>query len=77
VPKISNLRTDPYEFADTTSNIFWESSIMQNGHFMLAAQAAAAKFADTFKQFPPIQKPNTFTVDDALAKMRDVAAGAG
>ena len=24
VPKIFNLRTDPYEFADTTSNSYWE-----------------------------------------------------
>jgi arylsulfatase len=37
----------------------------------MAAQAAAGKFAETFKEFPPVQKPNTFTIDDALAKMRE------
>ena len=39
-------------------------------------QAGAAKFAETFKDFPPVQKPNTFTVDDALAKMRETMGGA-
>ena len=37
----------------------------------LRRQAVADKFAATFKDFPPIQKPNTFTIDDALAKMSD------
>ena len=45
-------------------------------YFIYAAQAVAAKFAATFKDFPPIQKPNTFTIDDAMAKMREAAAGA-
>jgi len=33
----------------------------------------ANKFADTFKEFPPIQKPNSFTIDDAIAAMADVS----
>jgi arylsulfatase len=28
-------------------------------------------FAATFKDFPPIQKPNTFTIDDAIGKMAE------
>jgi arylsulfatase len=35
----------------------------------------AAKFAETFKQFPAIQKPNSFTVDDALSKMSEMGGG--
>jgi hypothetical protein len=37
----------------------------------------SGKFAETFKEFPPVQKPNTFTVNDALAKMSDATGGAG
>jgi arylsulfatase len=33
-------------------------------------------FAATFKDFPPIQRPNSFTIDDAIAKMQDANAGA-
>ena len=43
---------------------------------LYAAQAAAAKFAETFKEFPAIQKPNSFTIDDAMAKMSEAASGA-
>jgi arylsulfatase len=68
-----NLRTDPYEFADTTSNSYWDWEI-HNAYFIYVAQAAAAKFAETFKEFPAIQKPNSFTIDDAMAKMWEAAA---
>ena len=34
----------------------------------------AGKFAETFKEFPAIQKPNTFTIDDALKSMTDATA---
>jgi arylsulfatase A-like enzyme len=74
LPKIFNLRTDPYEFADITSNTYWDWMI-QNAYFIYAAQAIAAKFAETIKEFPAIQKPNTFTVDEALAKMSEAAGG--
>ena len=73
VPKLFNLRTDPYEFADVTSNSYWEW-YMRHAYFIMIAQAAAAKFAETFKEFPAIQKPNTFTIDDAMAKMSDMAS---
>jgi arylsulfatase len=33
-------------------------------------------FAETFKEFPPIQRPGSFTIDDAIAKMADASAGA-
>jgi arylsulfatase len=72
LPKLYNLRTDPYEFADITSNTycdFW----MNNGFLVLAAQQVVAKFVATFKDFPAVQRPNTFTVDEALAKMSEVS----
>lgn len=75
IPKIFNLRTDPLEFADITSNTYWDW-LIHNVFFIYAAQAAAAKFAETFKDFPAIQKPNTFTIDDAMAKMSEAASSA-
>jgi arylsulfatase len=76
IPKLFNLRTDPYEFADTTSNEYWDW-LINRGAIVLSASAMAAKFAETFKEFPAVQKPNTFTVDDALMKMSEVASGSG
>jgi arylsulfatase len=69
VPKIFNLRTDPFEFADTTSNSYYEW-YLYHGFMILAAQAIAGKFAATFKDFPPRQKAASFTIDDALAVMQ-------
>jgi arylsulfatase len=74
LPKIFNLRTDPYEFADITSNTYWDY-VVHNAYFIFAAQLAAAKFTETFKEFPAVQKPNTFTIDDAMGKMGEVASG--
>jgi arylsulfatase len=74
VPKMFNLRTDPYEFADITSNTYYDW-FLHNAYFIYAAQTAAAKFASTFADFPPIQKPNTFTIDDAITKMSESAGG--
>ena len=75
VPKLFNLRTDPYEFADITSNSYYDW-FLYHDYLIFAAQTIAARWADTFKDFPPIQKPNTFTIDDALAVMRE-SAGSG
>ena len=58
MPKLFNLRTDPYEFADITSNTYYEW-FLHNAYFIYAAQTGAAMFAETFKDFPPVQKPNT------------------
>jgi arylsulfatase len=74
--KIFNLRTDPYEFADVTSNTYYDY-LLKNAYFIYGAQALAAQFAGTFKEFPALQKPNTFTIDDALKAMSQPLAGAG
>jgi hypothetical protein len=45
-----------------------------NGDGVDGAQAAAAQWAETCKDFPPVQKPHTFTLDDALRMMHETAA---
>ena len=76
LPKLFNLRTDPFERADITSNTYYDW-FMHNAYFIYAAQAVAGKFAATFKEFPPAQSAASFTLDDALAKMGEAAGGAG
>lgn len=73
LPKLFNLRTDPYELADVTSNTYYDW-FLHNAYFIYAAQAGAAKFVETFKEFPAVQKPGSFTVDQALEKMSAMAA---
>jgi arylsulfatase len=76
VPKLFNLRTDPYERADITSNTYFEW-LMENAYLVLAASAIVEEFLKTFKDFPPRQKAASFTIDQAMEKMASVASGAG
>ena len=73
-PKIFNLRTDPFERADITSNTYYDF-LIHNAYFLYAAQTVAGKFAATFKDFPPAQWAASFTLDDALAKMGEAVSG--
>jgi arylsulfatase len=74
LPKLYNLRTDPFERADITSNSYWDW-VINKGYMTFAGTTLAMEFAKTFKDFPPRQKAASFTIDDALEKM--AAAGAG
>jgi arylsulfatase len=68
VPKIFNLRTDPFERADITSNTYWDW-FFDNDYLALAATAIVAQFLGTFSEFPPRQKAASFTIDQVVAKL--------
>ena len=74
VPKMFNLRTDPYERADITSNTYWDW-MFDHVFLLVPAQAEVAKFLATFKAFPPRQKAASFSVDQVMAKLTEVAGG--
>jgi arylsulfatase A-like enzyme len=68
LPKLFNLRTDPFERADVTSNTYYDWFI-DNAYIALAASAVVSQFLETFKEFPPRQKAASFTIDQAVAKL--------
>ena len=70
VPKLFNLRTDPYERADITSNTYWDW-MFDHIPLVLAAQPLVAQFISTFEEFPPRQKAASFTVDQVMEKIMD------
>jgi len=69
VPKLFDLRADPYERADITSNTYYDWFISQP-YLVFAANVVAAKFLDTFKEFPPRQRAASFSIDQAVEKMK-------
>ena len=69
VPKIFNLRTDPFERADTDANNY-ERWWIERVFALVPAQTFVKEYIDTFKEFPPRQKPAKFNVDDALATLK-------
>jgi arylsulfatase len=67
-PFIYNLRRDPYERATITSNSYYEWMI-DRAYMLVPAQAYVAKFLETFQEFPPRQKPASFSLDKVMEKL--------
>ena len=74
MPKIFNLRTDPFERADITSNTYWDW-VIDHFYLMYGGQSLVAQFMETFLEFPPRMKPASFSVESIVAKMEETIAG--
>jgi arylsulfatase A-like enzyme len=75
VPKLFNLRTDPYERADNTSNTYFDW-FLDHAFLMVPAQAFVGQMLQTLVEFPPSQKPASFNLDQVLAKLEAGATSA-
>jgi len=73
-PKIFNLRMDPYERADITSNTYYDW-VLDHLFLLVPAQAYVGQFLESFKEFPPSQKSASFSIDQVMDKLRDGANG--
>jgi arylsulfatase A-like enzyme len=69
-PDIYNLRSDPYERATEDASMFYDKWAADRSFLMIPAQAIVGEFLKTFEQFPPRQKPASFSIDQALEKAR-------
>jgi len=72
-PKLFNLRSDPFEEADHES-IDYAHWRVDHAFVLVPAQQYVGQFLSTFKEFPPSQKPGSFSLD---AAMQSLSAGAG
>jgi arylsulfatase len=70
VPKILNLRTDPYERADVTSNTYYDW-LIDHVYLLVPAQDYVGKFLMTFKDYPQRQKAASFNLDEVLEKLKE------
>jgi arylsulfatase len=68
VPRMFNLRTDPYERANITSNTYFDF-LIDRAFLMVPAQAIVGEFLATFKEFPPRQKAASFGVEQVMDKL--------
>jgi len=75
VPLIFNLRRDPYERAELTSNTYYDW-LLDRAYLLVPAQAYVGKFLATFKDYPPRQKAASFSLDSVMEKLAEGAAGA-
>ena len=75
VPKIFNLRRDPFERADENSNSYWDWHL-DHVYMLYPAQNIVAQQIQSFIEFPPRQEPASFNLDRVFEKLQE-ASGAG
>lgn len=68
IPKLFNLRRDPFERADTDSNAYNEWWSHRAGAFIGLSQMEVGQFLKSLEEFPPRQRPASFTIDQLMEK---------
>jgi arylsulfatase len=74
IPKMFNLRRDPFERADLNSNTYWDW-VISHEFLIIPAQDIVAEQIQSLKEFPPRQKPSTFNLDKVLQNLQDASGG--
>jgi arylsulfatase A-like enzyme len=77
VPKIFNLRSDPYERADVTSNTYYDWLMSDGAAVIISGPAVVSQFLATFKEYPPSQRAASFSVDQVMEQVQRSFEGAG
>jgi arylsulfatase A-like enzyme len=75
LPKIFDLRADPFELAQHDAGEYdkWR---VERTFLLVPAQAFVGQHLQTYVEFPPRQKPGSFSLDEVLAKLQE-AGGSG
>ncbi|GJM30448.1 MAG: arylsulfatase [Cyclobacteriaceae bacterium] len=69
IPLIFNLRRDPYERAQKTSNTYYDW-LLDHAFLLVPAQAYVGEFLGTFAKYPPRQKAASFSLDQVMEKLQ-------
>jgi len=73
VPKMFNLRRDPFERADENSNTYWDW-VLSHAYLLYGMQALVAQQIENFVKFPPRQKPASFNLDAVLRQLQEASS---
>ena len=73
-PTMFNLRMDPYERAEITSNTY-NDWVMRHAYMVVPMQSLVGEFVASFKEFPPRQKPSSFSVDQIMETLQKPTGG--
>jgi arylsulfatase A-like enzyme len=69
IPKLFDLRSDPYERADITSNTYYDW-FMSNNYILYALMDEVGAYLATFKEYPPSQRAASFSIDQMVERMQ-------
>ena len=65
-PKLCNLRMDPFERAEHENAMGYQRWYMERMYAIAPAGAYVGKWLQSFKEFPPRQKPGSFNLDRVM-----------
>jgi arylsulfatase len=65
-PKLTNLRMDPFERAEEENAMGYQRWYMERMYMIAPAGAYVGKWLQSFKEFPPRQKPGSFNLDRVM-----------
>lgn len=68
LPKLFNLRTDPFEEADHVG-MDYDHRRIDRVFLLVPAQQYVGQFLQTFKEFPPSQKVGSFSLDQVMEQL--------
>ena len=70
LPSLFNLRSDPFERAQHEAGDYvkW---FVEHAFVLVPAQAIVGQHLMSFQQFPPRQRPGSFSVEQAMEKLRN------
>ena len=69
-PNLYNLRADPFERATEDATLFYGKWMADHAFMLVPMQAIVGEFLKTFEEFPPRQRPASFSIDQAVEKAR-------
>jgi arylsulfatase len=70
-PAFFNLRSNPFEIDGEDANLYFNKEKVDRVFLILPAVALVSQYLKTFEEFPPRQRPASFSIDQALEKARE------
>ena len=74
VPLLFNLRSDPFEKAQHDSS-YYNDWHVRRVFLLVPAQVFVGKWISSFKEFPPRQKPASFSIEEVMQKLETNSSG--
>ena len=73
-PVMIDLKSDPYEYSWDAS-AYWEGWAIKRSYLILPAVAKVSAYLQTYKEFPPRQRPASFSIDQVIQKLEATTSG--
>jgi arylsulfatase len=74
IPLICDLKSDPYEYS-VDASAYYHSWLLDHAFLVVPSVQVVANYLKTYKDFPPRQRPATFSIDQIIEKLEATTAG--